>query len=101
MGAKVKAYDPQAMGEALQIYGVRSDFLLMKNRDETLNGADALVICTEWKGFRAVNFNAFKKKLAAAVIVDGRNLFDSSAVSEARLLYFAVGRGDSVQWSKM
>jgi UDPglucose 6-dehydrogenase len=101
VGAKIQAYDPQAMGEALRIYGERSDLLLMKNRDEVLNGADALVICTEWKGFRTVNFNALKKKLAAAVIVDGRNLFDPSVVSEAGLLYFAVGRGDSVQWSKM
>ena len=96
-GAKVQAYDPEAMEECRRIYGGRDDLMLTDGRDAALNGADALVICTEWKSFRTVNFAHLQRTLKTPVIVDGRNLFEPAQVRAAGLLYFAVGRGDSLQ----
>ena len=96
-GAKVQAFDPEAMEECRRIYGERSDLMLADGRDAALNGADALVICTEWKSFRTVDFAHLQRTLKTPVIVDGRNLFEPAQVRAAGLLYFAVGRGDSLQ----
>ncbi|MEC9481739.1 MAG: UDP-glucose/GDP-mannose dehydrogenase family protein [Halomonas sp.] len=96
-GAKVQAFDPEAARECRRIYGERDDLILTERRDDTLEGADALVICTEWKAFRAVDFDDLKRKLATPVIVDGRNLFDPESVKAAGMLYYAVGRGDSLR----
>ncbi|MCE8018912.1 UDP-glucose/GDP-mannose dehydrogenase family protein [Halomonas sp. MCCC 1A11036] len=96
-GAKVQAYDPQAMRECRRIYGDRDDLILVADRIQAVKGADALAICTEWKDFRAVDFDWLKQQLASPVIVDGRNVFDPVRVKEAGLLYYAVGRGDSLQ----
>ena len=96
-GAKVQAYDPQAMRECRRIYGDRDDLILVADRIQAVKGADALAICTEWKDFRAVDFDWLKQQLSMPVVVDGRNLFDPARVKQAGLLYFAVGRGDSLQ----
>ncbi|WP_010628772.1 UDP-glucose/GDP-mannose dehydrogenase family protein [Halomonas sp. KM-1] len=95
-GAKVQAYDPQAMRECRRIYGDRDDLVLVADRIQAVKGADALAICTEWKDFRAVDFDWLKQQLATPVIVDGRNLFEPMRVKQAGLLYFGVGRGDSL-----
>ena len=92
-GGKVRAYDPKASEEAHRIFGDRKDLVLCKQRDEALADADALVICTEWKAFRSVNFGWLKSKLKSPVIVDGRNLFDPEDAAAAGLRYYAVGRG--------
>ncbi len=96
-GAKVQAFDPQAMRECRRIYGDRDDLVLVGDRIQAVKGADALVICTDWKDFRAVDFEWLKQQLATPVIVDGRNLFDPHRVKQAGLLYYAVGRGDSLK----
>lgn len=96
-GARVQAYDPKASDECRRIYGERDDLTYAQSRDEALEGADALVICTEWKAFRAVNFDQLRETLNAPVLVDGRNLFDPETVKAAGLLYFAMGRGDSLR----
>ncbi|MCE8002230.1 UDP-glucose dehydrogenase family protein [Billgrantia ethanolica] len=96
-GAKVQAYDPQAMRECRRIYGDRDDLILVADRIQAVKGADALAICTEWKDFRAVDLDWLKQQLATPVVVDGRNLFDPARVKQAGLLYFGVGRGDSLQ----
>ncbi|MCK0715883.1 UDP-glucose dehydrogenase family protein [Chromohalobacter sarecensis] len=96
-GARVQAFDPEAMGECRRIYGQRDDLALVENREQAVAGADALVICTEWKAFRSIDFAWLKQTLRMPVVVDGRNLFDPQAVKRAGLLYFAVGRGDSLQ----
>ena len=96
-GAKVQAYDPQAMRECRRIYGDRDDLVLVADRIQAVKGADALAICTEWKDFRAVDLDWLKQQLATPVIVDGRNLFDPARVKQAGLLYYGVGRGDSLQ----
>ncbi|MGG2852624.1 UDP-glucose dehydrogenase family protein [Pseudomonas aeruginosa] len=95
-GAQVQAHDPEAMQECRRLYGERKDLLLCASREEALVGADALVICTEWKAYRALEPQWLKANLAFPVVVDGRNLFDPQEMADAGLLYFAIGRGLSV-----
>lgn len=95
-GARVKAYDPEAMGEARRIYGERSDLALLDSRDAVLENADALVICTEWQHFRAPDFALLKSKLSNAVIFDGRNLYDPAKLLALGFTYYGIGRGASV-----
>lgn len=95
-GARVQAYDPAAMKEAERIYGKREDFRLVGSRDAAVVGADALVICTEWNVFRAVDIGWLKEQLRQPVVVDGRNLFDPRDMKRAGFRYYAVGRGDSL-----
>ncbi|WP_339522207.1 UDP-glucose dehydrogenase family protein [Pseudomonas sp. EA_35y_Pfl2_R111] len=96
-GARVQAFDPEAMKETARIYGQRADLGLVGSREEALVGADALVICTEWKQFRTVDFAWLKGQLVSPVLVDGRNLFDPQAVKAAGLMYYAIGRADSLK----
>lgn len=96
-GARVQAYDPEAMGETRRIYGERDDLMLAGDRIQAVKGADALVICTEWKEFRSLDFPWLKDQLSMPVVVDGRNLYDPASVRRAGLMYYAVGRGDSLE----
>ncbi|OBX36717.1 UDP-glucose 6-dehydrogenase TuaD [Halomonas elongata] len=96
-GARVQAYDPEAMDECRRLYGERDDLALVDSREAAVQNADALVICTEWKVFRMVDFDWLKQQLGLPVIVDGRNLYNPETVRKAGLLYFAVGRGDSLR----
>jgi UDPglucose 6-dehydrogenase len=95
-GGLVQAYDPEAMHETLRIYGERPDLVLSSSRNAAVSGADALVICTEWKAFRTVDFAWLKSQLSSGVIVDGRNLYAPNEVKAAGLTYLGVGRGDSL-----
>ena len=95
-GAKVQAYDPEAMEETQRIYGSRPDLSLMGTKEATLNNANCLVICTEWQAFKAPDFDLIKRVISDGVIFDGRNLFEPSIVSEHGLQYYAIGRGMSV-----
>ena len=94
-GAKVQAFDPEAMDVARRLFGERADLVLASRPEDAVKGADALAICTEWKQFRIVDFDFLKAELANPVIVDGRNLYDPAEVSSHGLLYYAIGRGDS------
>ena len=96
-GAKVRAFDPEAMAEARRHYGERPDLLLASSPQEAAAGADALAICTEWKQFRVADFAWLKAKLLNPVVVDGRNLYDPERLREHGLLYYAIGRGDSIR----
>jgi UDPglucose 6-dehydrogenase len=96
-GASVRAFDPEAMKEVRRHYGERLDLSLASGHLEAAAGADALVICTEWKQFRVVDFAWLKANLRSPVIVDGRNLYAPDDVRRHGLLYYAVGRGDSVR----
>jgi UDPglucose 6-dehydrogenase len=90
-GATVQAYDPEAMSECRRIYGYRKDLHLCATRDDTLEDSDALVICTEWKNFRVVDFDLLASKLRSRVIVDGRNLYNPEQVAAAGLHYSGIG----------
>ena len=95
-GGAVQAYDPEANDECRRLYDGRDGLLLVDHRMEALNNADALVICTEWKEFRVADFEAIRDALHTPVVVDGRNIYEPEIVHRAGLLYFAVGRGDSL-----
>jgi UDPglucose 6-dehydrogenase len=96
-GAHVKAYDPVAMPETARLYGARPDLELCESREAAVEGADALVICTEWKQFRSVDFSVLYRQLRHPVIIDGRNLYDPDEVRQSGLSYYAIGRGDSLR----
>jgi UDPglucose 6-dehydrogenase len=61
-----------------------------------LQGADALVICTEWKNFRAPDFDLIKEKLSTNAFFDGRNMFEPARMAEKGFAYYCIGRGLSV-----
>lgn len=92
-GAKVRAYDPQAMKNIAEVYGKRDDLMLRESKEDALEGADALVIVTEWSQFRAPDFEEVKQLLKAPVIFDGRNLFEPEMVRELGFVYYSIGRG--------
>ncbi len=92
-GVCVRAYDPVATAEAARLYGSREDLILCENPEEALEGADALVIVTEWSVFLSPNFERIKQTLKNPVIFDGRNLYDPAYMAELGFHYYAIGRG--------
>ncbi|WP_158753910.1 UDP-glucose/GDP-mannose dehydrogenase family protein [Dyella sp. S184] len=96
-GAKVRAFDPEAREEASRLYGERDDLLLCEHAYDALQGADVLVVVTEWKAFRSPDFARIRAALVDPAIFDGRNLYDPAAVEEAGLAYYGIGRGRSLQ----
>ena len=95
-GARVRAFDPEAADETRRLYGERDDLCLVDRPYEAIDGADALMIVTEWKAFRAPDFARVKSLLTIPVIFDGRNLYDPAAVEEAGIAYYGIGRGRSL-----
>jgi len=96
-GAHVQAFDPESMEETQRICGNRGDLTLMGTKEAALNGADALVICTEWQNFRAPDFDLLKNTLKTSAIFDGRNMFEPSRMQKKGFDYYCIGRGLSVQ----
>ena len=96
-GVHVRAYDPEAMDETRRIFGERADLALCDSADAALEGADALVVITEWKQFRSPDFDSLKSRLADAAIFDGRNLYEPDDVESAGLAYYGIGRGRSIR----
>ena len=95
-GARVRAYDPEAAAEAARLYGTRDDLVLCDEPYAALEGADALVVVTEWKAFRSPDFERIAASLAEPVIFDGRNIFEPATVERAGIAYYGIGRGRSV-----
>ncbi|MEY4591216.1 MAG: hypothetical protein RIR18_111 [Pseudomonadota bacterium] len=91
-GATVTAFDPVATHETQRIYGDESRLSYAENPVAALEGADALVIVTEWKVFRSPDFEVIKSKLKNPLIFDGRNLYDPKVVREAGIEYLPIGR---------
>ena len=91
-GAKVQAFDPEAMNEAQRIYGNRHDLLLCGTKEAALKNAEALIIVTEWQAFRAPDFDLLKEMLAQATIFDGRNLYEPKRLAKRGFTYYSVGR---------
>jgi UDPglucose 6-dehydrogenase len=91
-GATVTAYDPVAMEEAKRIYGEEPRLSYAAKPLDALDGADGLIIVTEWKEFRSMDFEVIKGRLKTPVIFDGRNLYNPALVREAGIEYFAIGR---------
>ena len=92
MGATIIAYDPVAMNESRRIFGDDPRLAYADSPMHALEGSDALVIVTEWKEFRAPDFDQIKAALKTPAIFDGRNLYQPSQVKAHGLEYYAVGR---------
>ena len=99
-GARVRAYDPEAMEEAARIYPDQEGLELCDTAYGALDGCDALVIITEWQEFRSPDFDQVKKTLTEPVIFDGRNLFDPDLLQTMGITYHAIGR-DNVKSSSV
>ncbi|MCP3666486.1 MAG: UDP-glucose/GDP-mannose dehydrogenase family protein [Gammaproteobacteria bacterium] len=91
-GSSVQAYDPEAMQECQRIYGNREDLALMGTQEAALRNADALIIVTEWKQFRAPDFDLIKDVLKERVLFDGRNIFEINKVTSHGINYYSIGR---------
>lgn len=89
LGANIRAYDPRAMEEAKKvIQGVK----YCSDSYEVINGADAMVLVTEWEEFKNLDLDKIKKLLNIPVVVDGRNLFDPILMQQKGFIYAGVGR---------
>jgi UDPglucose 6-dehydrogenase len=91
-GGRVTAYDPVAIDEARRIYRGEQRVTFAESPFAALDGADALIIVTEWKEFRSPDFGNLKGRLKQPVIFDGRNLYDPAMVRAAGLEYYSIGR---------
>jgi len=91
-GAKVQAFDPEAMQECQRIYGQRDDLGLMGTQESALKDADALVIVTEWQHFKAPDFEFIKSTLTDPVIFDGRNQYETKLLIKKGITYYSIGR---------
>jgi UDPglucose 6-dehydrogenase len=90
-GAKVVGHDPAAMHEAERRMGKKIKFA--DTNYEAIDGADALVVVTDWNEYRHPDFNKIKSLLKQPVIVDGRNLYDPAKMRALGFTYLSIGRG--------
>jgi UDPglucose 6-dehydrogenase len=90
-GAKLRVHDPEAAANVRALYGDKLTY--SDGPYGALEGADALVIVTEWKAFQNPDFDMIKKLLASPVIFDGRNIYDTKAMQTYGFTYYAIGRG--------
>ena len=95
-GVGVRAYDPEATAEAERLFGARADLVLCEQPYAALEGADALVVVTEWKEFRSPDLERVRATLKEPVIFDGRNIFEPKAIEAAGIAYYGIGRGRSL-----
>lgn len=91
-GANIRAYDPKAMETARNVYLKDTPGITYcDSKYDTLAGADALLLITEWKEFRSPDFEEIKKRLKTPVIFDGRNQYDAAYVNQCGLDYYPIG----------
>ena len=93
-GAIIRAFDPEGMEQARPM--LPSEVVFCRDANDALDGAHALVLITEWNEFRAISPARLASVLADRVVVDLRNVFDPTAMQQAGLRYFGVGRGRTV-----
>jgi UDPglucose 6-dehydrogenase len=91
-GASVQAYDPAAGSEAKKLFAKDDKVRIVDSAAAALEGADALVVITEWQEFRSPDFAAIRSKLGTPAIFDGRNLYDPAALKAQGFEYFPIGR---------
>jgi UDPglucose 6-dehydrogenase len=89
-GAKVQAFDPEAMPVAKQLFGGR--IVLAPNNYKALEGADALALVTEWNEFREPDFGKMRKAMKTPIIFDGRNIYTREVMRTHGFQYFSIGR---------
>jgi UDPglucose 6-dehydrogenase len=91
-GAKVQAYDPVAMQEAKRVLGQRKGLSYAADEYAALDGADALLLVTEWHQFRYPDFARIKQNLKQPVVFDGRNQYDPLQMRDLGFSYYSIGR---------
>jgi len=99
-GATIVAHDPVAMPEAKHCLDLDfkdnsqglAQVSMTDNPMSALDGADALVIVTEWKVFHTPDFDVLMQKLKRAIIFDGRNLYEPASMQELGIEYHGIGR---------
>ena len=91
-GATVCAYDPVAIDEAKRVMAREQGISYAQSPVDALDGADALVIATEWKEFRSPDFEAIKTRLKQPVVIDGRNLYEPAMMRDLGIEYLSIGR---------
>jgi len=94
LGARVQAYDPEALDSAEQLYGESDSFQLAGSRDDALLNANALIIATEWRQFRSPDWEVLRSSLKDAIIFDGRNIYDPERVRREGFTYYGIGLGE-------
>jgi UDPglucose 6-dehydrogenase len=88
----ITGYDPVAMGNASRD---NPELRLVESAYELADGADALVVCTEWNEFKQVDFVRIKESMKQPIIVDGRNIYEPDMMQELGFIYRGVGRGST------
>ncbi|MAA78541.1 MAG: UDP-glucose 6-dehydrogenase [Deltaproteobacteria bacterium] len=91
-GATVSAYDPEAMEHVRVIFSDTQGLTLVDDAMSALNDADALLLITEWKQFRTVDWASVKSQLKEPVVYDGRNIYDPVSMKENGFEYYGIGR---------
>lgn len=86
----IRAYDPVAMNECKRIIGDK--IIYCNDMYDAVDNADALLLLTEWKEFRLPTWNVIKKSMRRALIIDGRNIFDSDELKEIGFEYYGIGK---------
>ncbi|HEV3426285.1 MAG TPA: UDP-glucose/GDP-mannose dehydrogenase family protein [Paraburkholderia sp.] len=107
-GARVQAYDPVAVKEAQRVLEMDLQktpeqlerLVYVSDAMDAANGADALVVATEWKVFKAPDFETLKTQLKTPIVFDGRNLYEPLSLQELGIEYHAVGRASATQASR-
>ena len=98
LGAKVRAFDPAGMAEAK---AVLPDITYCDSPYACADGADAIVIVTEWEQFRALDLNEMKQRMACPVLIDLRNIYPNEEVDQHGFVYVGVGRPTSVKATRL
>jgi UDPglucose 6-dehydrogenase len=93
-GCKVTAYDPAAMDRAREVFGSSVDFVT--NSYDAANGADALLILTEWEEFASLELRELNARLRYPIVIDGRNLYDPKVMLANGFTYYSVGRAPAI-----
>jgi UDPglucose 6-dehydrogenase len=93
-GAHVRAYDPQAMENAAKVL---KNVKLCKDPYQVADGADAIVLVTEWNEFKQLDFKRIKQSMKTPTIMDGRNQWDGNYLRSLGFSYFGVGQGNHVE----
>lgn len=89
-GANVSGYDPVAMGNARR---VNPQLRLAEDPYDLADGAEALLVCTEWNEFKQLDLDRIKSLMASPIVIDGRNIYDADKMASLGFRYRAVGRG--------
>jgi UDPglucose 6-dehydrogenase len=90
-GAKLKAYDPVSMGAARKLF---KDVKFCKNPYEAAQGADAVLVLTEWNEFKQVDFQKLRTTVHQPILIDGRNMYEAQEMAEKGFTYLGMGRGE-------